>query len=1000
MGFPRFTRLRSRLVLFLALAPASCAVPDLPASDPLAGGGREVTLTLTEGTNMAAAPSPDGEALVLAIQGSLWTLPAGGGSATRLTGWEVEATWPVWSPDGTRIAFQNYSESNYQIWSMAPDGSGLTQVTSGHYDHREPAWSPDGGRIAFSSDRGGEGSFDIWTVELASGEYRRWTEAPTHEHSPSWSPDGGSLAWAEGSSVVASDADGQQRELASEPGGNVQAPAWLSDGQRIAYLNGAGDLVVGGQVVTEGEDVFPFPARLLPDGRLLYTADGKVRVRAAGPGAASEVPFSAALTVQRPVRRTKDFRFDDATPRPVRGLNSPVLSPDGIRVAFVALNDVWVMTIGEEPLRLTNDGFVDLDPTWSADGESVYFASDRHGDGSPEIHAIRVATGEITRVSRIDETDVVTPVPSPDGRSFAYIGTDQALMVYDVAGGRSRKLVDQAAGSTVGRPSWSPDGATIVLADMKRLNTRFREGYHLIRAVDVATGEATFHAPGPAPDQIADRVEAGPVWSPDGTHLAFIMNATLHVMPVDAKGVPAGPARQLADHVADMPSWGGDSSTILYVSNGALRTVQLDGSGARDIPFVLTWTPAAPPAHTIIHAGAVWDGVNPSLQRDMDIEIAGNRISAVHPHREHETGADLRVVDASGLTVMPGLWEAHIHPRTKDSMGQVMALFLSYGITSVASMGWAPYHSLLLKESLDAGNLVGPRLFTSGAHYEGNQVFYSQSRPMKDERVVELEMEKARALELDQLKTYVRTPVRAMARVASTAAAMGVPTSTHLLSPGVGTGITSISHISSTQRMGYSWSQSRAGRGYQDALALFTRSDFDLITTHGGQALLGENPAMLEDARVRLLMPEQYVGALMRRANTPTTEAERAAIARSVERPAEILKAGGVVAVGTDAPLSAPALTLHLALRALAPTLSTHEALQAVTSNAARVSGVGQDLGTVEPGKLADLVVVRGDPLEDLKAAANVELVMKDGIVYTLEEILRPYGRVVPNGGR
>jgi Tol biopolymer transport system component len=75
-------------------------------------------------------------------------MPSSGGEATRLTGWDFEATWPVWSPDGSRIAFQNYNDNQYHIWTMNPDGSDLQQVTDGHWDHREPTWSPDGTKTA------------------------------------------------------------------------------------------------------------------------------------------------------------------------------------------------------------------------------------------------------------------------------------------------------------------------------------------------------------------------------------------------------------------------------------------------------------------------------------------------------------------------------------------------------------------------------------------------------------------------------------------------------------------------------------------------------------------------------------------------------------------------------------------------------------------------------------------------------------------------------------
>lgn len=75
----------------------------------LKGATRDVTVRFTEGTNMAAAPSPDGKRIVFSAQGALWIMPVSGGDAIRITGWELEPTAPVWSPDSKRIAFQNYS---------------------------------------------------------------------------------------------------------------------------------------------------------------------------------------------------------------------------------------------------------------------------------------------------------------------------------------------------------------------------------------------------------------------------------------------------------------------------------------------------------------------------------------------------------------------------------------------------------------------------------------------------------------------------------------------------------------------------------------------------------------------------------------------------------------------------------------------------------------------------------------------------------------------------
>src|SRR5947209_19986014 len=138
----------------------------------------EVHVTLHEGTNMAAALSPDGRTIAIDLLGTLWTMPASGGVAKPITDIAMDARQPSWSPDGTRLAFQAYRSTTWQIWTMNADGSDLRAVTSGPYDDREPSWSPDGRRIAFSSDR--SGSYDIWVVTLANGEVKQITTAASN----------------------------------------------------------------------------------------------------------------------------------------------------------------------------------------------------------------------------------------------------------------------------------------------------------------------------------------------------------------------------------------------------------------------------------------------------------------------------------------------------------------------------------------------------------------------------------------------------------------------------------------------------------------------------------------------------------------------------------------------------------------------------------------------------------------------------------------------------
>src|SRR5947207_9702161 len=127
---------------------------------------RPVHLTLHEGTNVAAALSPDGRTIAIDLLGTLWMLPADGGAATPITDIFLDARQPSWSPDGRRLAFQAYRTSTWQIWTMNADGTELRAVTDDAADSREPAWSPDGRRIAFSSDRLSRSGYDVWMLTV------------------------------------------------------------------------------------------------------------------------------------------------------------------------------------------------------------------------------------------------------------------------------------------------------------------------------------------------------------------------------------------------------------------------------------------------------------------------------------------------------------------------------------------------------------------------------------------------------------------------------------------------------------------------------------------------------------------------------------------------------------------------------------------------------------------------------------------------------------------
>ncbi|MBB6170429.1 Tol biopolymer transport system component/imidazolonepropionase-like amidohydrolase [Nocardiopsis mwathae] len=971
----------------LATAPAARAAPR----------GDRPEATVTEGTNISATASPDGEWIAFDLYSAIWLAPAGGGTARRLTGPLQDATRPHFAPDSRRLAFQAYAEGNFHIHVLDLDGGEPRRLTDGPHDHREPRFSPDGRTIALAADRGD--GYGIWLYDLEAEKLTALTDSDVDEAEPSWSADGRSIVYVQGrESIHATTLDGRSRELVpAAPATTVHAPALAEDGETLAYVRAHADtvrLVVGGEPVSgTGEDVFLGALTWLAADRILYTADGRIRTRHPGGGAA-DIDFRATVPYRdhrpRPPRRDPD----DTGRHPVRGIAGPVLSPDGTQVAFRALGALWVMPVGGRPRAVADDGAFNSDPDWHPDGRSLVYSSDR--EGAPALWRHHLDDGTDERLTRLEGAQL-TPRWAPDGRRIAYQDEDGATWILDLDDGSTRQVLP--ALFQPGRPTWSADGATLALAAVRPRSTRFREGTSQILTVDLETGRTRYTEPAPY-RSLSTRGDDGPVWSPDGTRMAFVMESVLWIADVDGDGTFTGEARQLTDEVTDAPSWSGDSRTLLYLNNGRLRRIAASGGRARTVPLRLSWKRSRPGGRTVIRAGALWDGTSQRLRRDVDIVIDGNRITEVRARGAGGDGGrdgDARIVDATAHTVMPGLVDAHVHWHLRGRAwgARQGPLFLAYGITTVRSPGDPVYQMLETREALDAGKQVGPRYFATGEAVDGSRVYYDFMRPTLDADQLDLEMERAFALDYDLIKTYVRLPVAMQRHAVEKAHAQGVPLTSHYLYPAVELGMDGMEHTGATNRLGYSHTVSTLGRSYADATTLFAASGMPITPTlFTSAAMYAEDRSLVEDERTRALFPPWEYEALVRKADAAggdgaAARRSRAALPGHVAMLLKIHRDGGTVIGGTDAPLDNVAVSLHQNMRAMVRYgFTPYEALTVSTRTAAEWLGVGDDLGTVEAGKLADLAIVDGDPLADIADAAAVRWTVRNGEVHAVDDLV------------
>jgi Tol biopolymer transport system component len=953
-------------------------------------------VTVTEGTNIAVSAAPDGRSLAFDLYGVIWTIPVTGGRARRLTDDLTDGAQPDWSPDGKRLVFQSYRDGSFQIWTVGADGTGLRQLTEGPFDCREPRFSPDGKSIAFASDR--TGAYAIHLLDLATGAIRLWATAEGQACEPAWSPDGQRIAFAvERARVEIVDASGSRsvgpavKAWADRMNPvELHSPAFTTDGTGIVYPllnNGRSEMIGPEGPLVSGEDVFPFRPAWLPNGDMVYSADGKIRRRTPA-GQVSDIPFSLSVPVTRPNYRKRQRDYDGAGARPVVGIGSPALSPDGSQVVFRALNALWLLPLGGKAKRLVDDGFWVCDPAWSPDGKTLAYSTDR--GGKLDIWLRDMASGAERRLTTHKDA-AVSAAWSRDGRTIAFLDQNGSLHTVDLAGGQIRQVF--GAIWEPGKPTWSPNGKTLALAAFKPYAARFREGLSEILTIDVATGAATYQPVFPH-KSLGTRGDDGPVWSPDGKSLAFVFASRLWTAPVNARGVMTGAPKALNAEVTDAPTWSGDSRKLLYLCNGELRLIDAAGGAPTTVAHGITWATAKPKGRLVVRAGRLWDGLAASARKDVDIVVVDNRIAELAP--AGVSVADARTIDARDATVIPGLVEMHAHRQMQgyaygDREGR---LWLSLGVTTARSPGSPAYHMVEDREAIDAGLRLGPRYFSTGEAIDGGRIYYNFMRPVTEPGQMELELSRAKALGYDLLKSYVRQPLQAQRDITAWAHAEGIPVTSHYHYPALNFGLDGMEHIGATSRTGYSRTVSQLGVSYEDVTALFAASGARRTPTlFTSSVLYAQDRSLVDDPRTKALYPPWEYAKLQQRAaqlRSADVSAPLASLERNVAHLRAILKGGGRVVTGTDSPIDFNGISLHMNLRAMVKFgMTPVEALTTATRYAGEF--LDQPLGVIKPGMLADLVVTEGDPLTRIEDAAAVRHVIKNGEAYDLPTILGPF---------
>jgi Tol biopolymer transport system component len=986
---------------------------------------------LTSGMAFDSQPvfSPDGRSIAFISDRSgaenIWVMAPDGSHPRQISFRDDNAVFasPAWSANGKTIFVSRYrAEYNgFELWTLdVATGQGRVLIpVKTTADQPRDQWlsvlgafpSADGHYLYFSRHIG-ENDFDRvpeWTIvrrDLTSGVDEVLVSAPRSPRPdlvlgtafrPAVSPDGKLL-------VYGSRDRGRTglRLLNLE----TREDRWLAFPVQQDELQASG-----------WRDLLPRHV-FTRDGRgVIANVGGKiVRIDLSG-GAKTDIPFRVHTVIGiGPL--TRHEAPQDTGPVRARIIQNPVQSPDGKTLAFSALGTIYTMALdGRSSPQPLTAGF---QPSWSPDGADIVFVRWTARDAG-EIWSIAAKAGSPARQLSDVPAYYTFPVYTPDGQQIVAIRSSNTIRMHSymeygalrdaelirlpVAGGPAR-VIDR--GKMGGTPHFWADPGEILLGRSDGVNAVRLDGSGRKLLVNV-TGPGWYFVEGRAQ---ADDIRI----SPDG-HWALVQIAQqLHLIELPVAGTtldldhPGVRHRKLTSVGADFFAWADGGRTITWSVGStfhrrALVDVMLDPAdidrprdadvGGSTFPAAVT-LPRTVPAGTIVLRGAIAiTERGAEVIPNADILIQGDRILSVGQQGSVAIPKDATIKDMTGTWIVPGFIDTHDHIADIrrgildfDSWGPLANL--AYGVTTSFDPSTLSIDMLAYEDAVDAGLMVGSRIPSTGPAIFSFNDFKSYSQVLAVLRRYRDEYR------LSNIKMYRAGNRRVRQWIAMACRELGLQPTTE--------GALSMKLDMSQIIDGYAGNEHAltAVPLYDDMLTLVEKSGVGwtstLQITNGGPEgqdyfIVRDHPA--DDPKLNRFHPPFIVD--MKTRTRTYRELGEYLFPRIAESSAKVQRGGGLIGIGSHGEM--PGIGFHWELQAhVMGGMTPAEALHAGTIDSAAVIGREKQIGSIEPGKMADLVILGRDPLASITNTLAINAVMQGGILRdggTMDE-LWPKVRPIP----
>jgi imidazolonepropionase-like amidohydrolase/Tol biopolymer transport system component len=1010
---------------------------------PIGGSGTSPATRITSGAAYDMQPrfSPDGKRIAMTSDRdglwNIWTMDVDGKDAKQVS---REKRWfinsPTWSPDGNYIFARRHfvaqrSLGAGEIWMFHASGSDGLQVTEKNgfqKDAGEPAVSPEGRYLYYSKDVTPGQQFEynkdpngtiyaIMRRDLNTGRERAVVSVQGGSVTPRVSPDGKWLAYVRrvrtASRLYIRDLEsGRDRAVFDHLDKDLQE-AWAVHGLYPQYA-------------------------WMPDGKaILIWGEGRIWRVDVATGQGAPVPFTAHVdqTINDAVRFTQKVYTPEFQ---VKALKNVEVSPDGKRVAYGALGHIYVKDLpgspeparspseasgaarasgggapralnNASPRRVTSGAAFEFAPKWSADGQWIVHTTWTdadygrvrvvHPDGSAGRDVV-TAPGNYTEpaFSRDGKWIVFRDAGTDGTRGPLYGGTD-GIYVVPTDGTALPKLVREGGSE----PSFDSTGKRVFVNDV-------RQG----KAVLVSVGIGDPNSPLSGGDDVVHFQSENAtqiVPSPDGKWVAFSERWHAFVAPFPHTGRPIDlgptlegyPTARISQDAGFNIHWSGDSRQVhwsmgpdLYTRDLSKTFTFLDSSlqtpdqpEAKGTNIGFTAKTDAPDGAIAFVGARIITASGDTVIENGTVLVEGNQITAVG--RSVQIPAGAKRIDATGKTIMPGIIDVHGHVGGEGDGILAQASWpleanLAFGVTTSHDPSNDTETVFSNAELIRAGMKLGPRLFSTGTILYGAETPFKAVITTYDDALSALRRQKSFGAFSVKSYNQQRRDARQMIIKAARELEMEVvPEGGSLLyynETMIMDGHTTVEHSLPVPKL------------YKDVVTLFAKSKTGytptLIVDYGG--LSGEyywyqKTNVWENEHLLAFTPREVIDARSRRRlMAPDDDFNHFLVAKGAK---QVLDAGGSVQLGAHGQLQG--LGAHWELWMLQQGGMTNlEAIRCATINGARVLGLDKELGSIEKGKLADLIVLDRNPLENIRNTEAISMVMLNGRLYdakTLNEI-------------